>query len=249
MSRLVLRLAWILLGWIELILLTLVLYTLSYLPARPTPRRWYIRLFRLWSGTFVHALGVDLRLHQKNQHPLPKQFILIANHPSAFEDIGIPALFDVHSVAKVEVRDWWITGRISAAAGTLFVRRESKESRKNVAEKITNALRNGLNIAIYPEGGINGKRLQDDFRYGIFDISKRTGVPILPVYLHYESQDDFHWGDQPLAQKIVEFMLTKNNRVNYYLYDAIQPEQFEDKESYCRFVHEKYLAWQKKYLD
>ena len=68
------------------------------------------RLFGAWCRAFVRALGVDLRLHQKNRKRLPARYILIANHPSAFEDIGIPALFDVVSLAKVQVADWFVVG-------------------------------------------------------------------------------------------------------------------------------------------
>ncbi len=247
MIRLVFRLGWMLLGWLELILLTAVLYPLSYLPELPHPRPWYVTLFRIWSQAWVHALGIDLRLHQKYQHPLPEKYLLIANHPSAFEDIGIPALFPVSSLAKIEVRDWWIVGRISAASGTLYVKRDSKDSRQAATNKIIETLEAGRNIALYPEGGIKGKRLHDHFRWGVFDISLRTGVPILPVYLHYEAQDDFYWGKQTLVQKIIEFMMVKNNRVNYYVYDAFDPKDFKDKESYCDAVYQQFVAWQERY--
>jgi 1-acyl-sn-glycerol-3-phosphate acyltransferase len=104
---------------------TVLLYLLSFLP-RSLLQTFYFSLFRFWARAFVRALGVDLRLYQKNLLPLPEQYILIANHPSAFEDIGIPALFPVHSLAKVEVADWWLVGRISTASGSLYVRRESR---------------------------------------------------------------------------------------------------------------------------
>jgi 1-acyl-sn-glycerol-3-phosphate acyltransferase len=242
------RAIWILLGWLELVLLTLPLYLLSFLPPAP-PGGWYTHLFQSWCRTFVHALGVDLRLHQKNREPLPERYLLIANHPSAFEDIGIPALFDVDCLAKTEVRNWWIVGRINATAGTLFVQRESRESRRDTTQQIIERLGSGRNVALYPEGGIKGKRLHDHFRYGVFDISLRTGIPILPVFIHYEAQDDFHWSDQLLVEKILDFIRTRNNRANYYLYDAIQPEGFADREGYSEAVHQLYLEWQRKYLE
>ena len=124
----IVRIAWLLIGWVELVVLTAVLYILAWLP-RTWTRPFYHRLFRICCNFFVRALGVDLRLHQKNQRPLPAQYILIANHPSAFEDVGVPALFDVRSLAKDEVKDWWFVGRINRAAGTLFVKRESRASR------------------------------------------------------------------------------------------------------------------------
>ncbi|MES9958422.1 MAG: lysophospholipid acyltransferase family protein [Sedimenticola sp.] len=249
MIRFLIRWGWMLLGWIELILLSLLLYLLSFLPHERVAL-FYKPIFFHWCRVFVHALGVNLRLHQKNLKPVPSQYILIANHPSAFEDIGIPALFPVHSLAKIEVKDWWLVGRISEAAGTLYVTRESRESRREAAEEITRALNEGKNVALYPEGGCKGRRIHVDFLYGAFDISLKTGVPILPVFLHYESQDDFCWGPGvPLVHKIWDFMTTRNNQVNYYLYDAFDPADFEDKESYKNHVYDCFLKWQGIYLE
>jgi 1-acyl-sn-glycerol-3-phosphate acyltransferase len=243
------RVTWLVLCWLELVVLTAILYLLSYLP-HAWLRWFYHSLFRLWCKMFVRALGVNLRLHQKNRLPLPRQFLLIANHPSAFEDVGIPALFDVRSLAKQEVADWWFAGRINRAAGTLFVKRESRESRRAAAERIVDVLNEGYNVVIYPEGGCKGRRIFTSFRYGVFDASLRTGIPIVPVFLHYEAQEDFEWrAPQTLIDKMWHFMTTQNNRANYYVYDAIDPQQFPDKESYSRHVHALYLEWQARYLD
>ncbi|MGB5438226.1 MAG: lysophospholipid acyltransferase family protein [Gammaproteobacteria bacterium] len=243
------KVSWRVICWIELTLFTLLMYLLSWLPPALL-QGFYFPLFRFWSRAFVRALGVDLRVHQKNIRPLPEHYILIANHPSAFEDIGIPAVFPVHSLAKIEVRDWWLVGRISSASGTLYVERESKESRNAVAEQITRELGAGKNIALYPEGGCKGRRIFESFRYGAFDISLRSGVPILPVFLHYESQDDFEWrSPQTLLHKIWHMSITGNNRVNYYIYDAFDPGQFTDKVAYAEYVQGKYLEWQARYLD
>ena len=119
MIKTIARALWLLLGWFELVLFTLLMYALSFLP-RDWLGSWYRNLFQQWSRSWIHALGVDLRLHHKNIHPLPERFILVANHPSSFEDAGIPSLFDVDSLAEREVREWWLFGRISAAAGTIL---------------------------------------------------------------------------------------------------------------------------------
>jgi 1-acyl-sn-glycerol-3-phosphate acyltransferase len=248
MIKTIARTLWLLLGWVELLLFTLLMYILSYLPQHWLGS-WYRALFRQWSRTWTHCLGVDLRLHHKNTHPLPQRYILIANHPSSFEDVGIPSLFDVDSLAKQEVRDWWLVGRISAAAGTLFVRRDSRASRAQAARDIENRLAAGRNVALYPEGGIKGPRLQPGFRYGAFDISLKSGIPIVPVYLHYEALHDFHWGPHSLLQNMRNIMTSPNNHANYYLFDAIDPRLFHDRISYCNHVYRLFEQWQARYLD
>jgi 1-acyl-sn-glycerol-3-phosphate acyltransferase len=242
------RLLKLIVYWIDHGVFTLIMYLLTFLP-RALLARFYPRLFRLWSMSFVHALDVDLRLLQNHRKPLPEHFLMIGNHPSAFEDIGIPALFDVASVAKHEVKDWWIVGRISAAAGTLFVVRDSKDSRTAVFQQVIDELGRGKNIALYPEGGCKGRAIAP-FRYGVFDISLQTGIPIVPVFLHYEAQDVFEWrAPQTLLNKIWHFLTSPNNRANYYVFDAIDPRGFDSKEDYCDHVHKLYLQWQTKYLE
>ena len=234
---------------LDFLIITILLFLLSFLP-KSVLSSFYHKLFRIWCKSYVRALGVDLKLIQNNKLPLPERYILIANHPSAFEDVGVPALFEVYSLAKIEVSGWPILGRISDAAGTLYVKRESKESRNAAAMEIRKALESGKNIAMYPEGGCLGKRIFETFRFGAFDISMQTNIPILPVFIHYESQEDFEWrSPHTLLDKMWHFLTTKNNRANYYVFDALNPADFSTKEEFMEFTHNLYLKWQAKYLD
>lgn len=234
--------------WFDLLVLTLMLYLLSFLPG-VSERPGYRLLFRLWCRLFVRALGVELALHQKNTQALPGHYIVIANHPSIFEDIGIPALFDVVCLAKREVGDWWIFGRIARAAGTVFVRRDDVESRRKVIDRMASVVESGRNFALYPEGGCTGRRINPRFYYGAFDLSLRTGVPIIPVFLHYEAQESFEWASQTGPQKVRDIFRAPNRKANYYVFDALQPADFSDKQAYMDHAHALYLGWQAQYLD
>lgn len=243
------RTVWLVWCWTELCFFTLFLYVLAWLP-RVLTGLYYHDLFRVWCASFVRALGVDLRLHEKNREPLPKQFILIANHPSAFEDVGIPSLFDVYPLAKQEVKNWWLVGKINEAADTLFVKREDSESRHKSVELMIERLQQGENIAIFPEGGCKGRRIYEVFQSGAFDISMRTGIPLLPVFLHYEAQETFEWRDpQTLIHKLWHFMTSRNDQANFYVYDAIYPDGFTDKKVFAESVRQMYLQWQAQYLE
>src|SRR5437868_12543529 len=139
-----LRLLRNILGWVDFVAFTGLMYLLSWLPWPGRPAAHPVaRLFNAWCRCFVRALDVDLRLHQKNLAALPKRYILIANHPAAFEDIGIPALFDVVSLAKVQVKDWFIVGSISRAAGTLSVDRDNPESSHHAIAALVAAVYSG----------------------------------------------------------------------------------------------------------
>jgi len=233
----------------DMLLATLCLYLLSFLPRRLTIS-WYPKLFQGWCWIFIRALGIDLKLHQKNLHALPKHFMVIGNHPSALEDIGMPALFKARFLAKEEIKKWWILGRISTAANMLYVKRESKESRATAREALIQALQQGDNIGLYPEGGCKGRRVFLPFHYGCFEIAFQANIPIIPVFLHYEAQENFEWGPkESLLQKIWAMLKSPNKTVNYYVFDAIHPEQFANHQNLCEYVQNLYLKWQTKYLE
>jgi len=235
-------------GWVDFILFTALIYLLSRLPWPGTHP--VARMFPAWCRTFVRALDIDLRLHQKNRKHLPARFILIANHPSAFEDIGIPALFNVVCLAKSQVQDWIIVGQISKAAGTLYVNRDDADSRDHAIQAMVDAVNSEQNIALYPEGGCKGRRLYKEFKSGAFEVSIRTGIPIVPLFLHYEAQDDFEW--QPpyrLPHKIWHFMTTWNNRANYYVYDPLDPRDYADKYAMKSAAYALYVRWNAQYLE
>lgn len=243
-----LRLLRKIIGWIDLIAFSAFMYLLSWLPAHGTrPAVW---LFHAWCRAFVRALDVDLRLHQKYRGRLPQRFILIANHPGAMEDIGIPALFNVVSLAKLQVQDWYIAGRITRLGGTLYVDRDDQDSRKLAIEAMVVAVNAGHNIALYPEGGCKGRRLHHEFKSGAFEVSIRTGVPILPVFVHCETQEDFEWRpDEILPQKIWHMMRTRNNRVNIYVYDPMDPKDYTDKYAMKGAAYARYVQWNAEYLE
>lgn len=233
----------------DFLIVTLLVYLITFLPQSFT-KNWYYPLFRFWCKTFIRALGVTLKYHQKNRFSLPKHYILIGNHPSAFEDIGMPFLFNARFLAKEEMKDWWIFGRISRFARTLYVKRHCRDSRKQALETLINALQRGENVGLYPEAGCKGRRIFLPFRYGAFEAALKTNTPLLPVFLHYESQEDFEWAHaESLVQKLWRIYRSHNKTVNYYVFDAIKPEEFSTKEALCEHVQKLYLDWQSTYLE
>ena len=234
--------------WLLLIVMSIIMYVLSHLP-RAFSGGYYHFLARLWCRLFVRALDVDLKLIHKNIQPLPEQFILIANHPSALEDFAVPALFDIYPLAKAGVRDWFVLGRISDYAGTIYVARSSASSRQAAKEALSEAVKSGKNIVIFPEGGCKGARIFEKFHTGAFEISLQTGIPILPVFLQYIDQQAFVWKDESLVKKLWQIFKSDNNKVNYYVFDAIRPDGFNDRESFAEHAHSLYLRWQNEYMD
>lgn len=242
-----LRLAWRMLAVADFLVMTSIAWLLTFLPQK-LRAAWYGAVFRSWCRSFCQALGASMHVHQRYSGRLPAHYILIANHPSAFEDIAIPALFPVTSLAKIEVRDWLVFGRISAAAGTLYVRREERESRQAALAAMIDWVGSGRNLAIYPEGGCHGRRLFARFQRGAFATSIASGVPIVPVFIEYEAQESFEWQGQTLIQIILQMARAPNRRVNLHVFDPLLPASYGDEIAMRDAAHALYQSWDQRFL-
>jgi 1-acyl-sn-glycerol-3-phosphate acyltransferase len=109
-------------------------------------------------------------------------------------------------------------------------------------------LAQGHNIGLYPEGGCKGRRLSLPFKHGAFELSFQSKVPIVPVFLHYEAQQDFEWYQQSLIQKIWQITQSQNRTANYYIYDPIFPENFSDPQALGAHIEKLYQQWQTQHL-
>ncbi|HEB82672.1 MAG TPA: 1-acyl-sn-glycerol-3-phosphate acyltransferase [Gammaproteobacteria bacterium] len=234
--------------WLALLLLAVALYLLSFLPRRLSGR-YYHFLGRYWCRLFIKALGIELERVYRNKKPLPEHYILIANHPSVLEDFAIPALFDVYPLAKAGVRDWYVLGRMSDYAGTIFVKRGSKDSRKAALQAMLQAVRAGKNLVVFPEGGCKGRRIYHEFKTGAFDVSLQSGVPVLPVFLQYLDEDVFEWTDQSMPRMLWQIFTARDRRVIYHVFDAMLPEDFNESEAFARHAHDCYLQWEQEEVD
>ena len=73
--------------------------------------------------------------------------------------------------------------------GVIYVDRKNKENRKKSFDKMLKLLQSGKSIMIYPEGTWNmtPSKPMLPLNWGIIELSKQTGVPIIPLVLEYHT--------------------------------------------------------------
>lgn len=245
MSYIFTFLKYIILG-IEFAFVSIVSFTIGLFPLSFI-KGFFPKLHKFWAYTFFRFLGIKEHIHQKNELPVPKQFILISNHPSGVELLWIPSLFSVIPLSKEEIGDWFIIGRITKALGTIFVKRDKKDSRHAAIKACFEATRTGKSLMLFPEGGCYGKNL-NPFFMGAFHISKELNVPILPVYVYYEEQHTYHWDNVGVLEFLGRILFKARNRnAHLYIFDAIFPEKYSSPEEYHDAVYEFYKSLEQKY--
>lgn len=173
------------LGWCFLWFLIPMLFfmPLFYL-ARPTPR-WHATigyLHKLWAKIFFFCVGIPYRVEYKFELDAGP-YVFCANHTS---------YLDIASMGLIPKGPFIFIGKDSLSKVPLFgylyhkfhilVNRESKFSSYKAMLKAMEALGEGKNVIIFPEGGIKGTPpLLNEFKEGPFRIAIEKGVPIVPV--------------------------------------------------------------------
>lgn len=236
--------------WIEFVILTTILYLFSWIPfGRNIFSRIYRSIYRYWLIVFVKTVNIDLRIHQRYLKKIPKQYIVVANHPSLLDNIGLAQVFDVRYLAKAEVKNWPIFGRITTAAGTMYVDREDKASRKATYTLLSDVIKNKYSIGVYIEGGCKGKRIHLPFKAGAFETAIENKIPVIPVLINYEAQEDIAWGlNEGTIEKVYNIMTAKNNVAHYHIFEAVDPSEFNSATELREYMQDLYLKWQDKYL-
>ena len=132
----------------------------------------------------LHILHPFSSVQGKNHIP-EGGFMICANHSSASDPIWIDLALGrhsrVHIMAKKEILQWPVLGKICKKLGAYPVDRDGKDF--NAIKTTLHYLKNGDRVLIFPEGtrvrtgkDINPKR-------GAVVLAERVGVPILPIYI------------------------------------------------------------------
>lgn len=152
---------------------------------------WFFNLYL----KVVHVLaGIRITWHGKG----PKDpHVIMGNHRSYVDAVVIPVSFPIVFVARHETKSWPIIGWGASLLGTIWVKRDKKESRRATREAVKDRLSNGYGVAIFPEGTTHKGPDLLPYHKGIFYTCAENGFPIVPTAIEYENSD-IAWVDKEM---------------------------------------------------
>jgi 1-acyl-sn-glycerol-3-phosphate acyltransferase len=157
------------------------LWLVRRLPGRSPPER--LQMIRHWSAGLLRRLG--LRLSMVGTVP-QGPCLIVANHVSWLDIAAIHACWpQARFISKADVRHWPLIGWMVAAAGTLFIERESKRDALRVVHHMAEALRAGDVLAVFPEGTTSEGHSLLNFHANLLQAAIAVAVPVQPVLLRY----------------------------------------------------------------
>jgi 1-acyl-sn-glycerol-3-phosphate acyltransferase len=176
---------------------------------------WSIRLV-LWTLGFTRIIRTEI----VNADVVPDKgaVILAANHTSMIDVFFILGALRREAIAMAMAELWKspLTRWLVEVLGQIPVVRGDSESGKQAMESAAHALEDGALVGMFPEQKCVKPGEAAPYRPGVAVLSKRTGVPIIPVRLVNANEV---W---PLDEKLPNL----GHTVHVLFGEPIEPDEF-----------------------
>lgn len=161
----------------------------------PNKVYWRQLAFGLWSRSFVRIAGVRLNVIGE---PPQAPFFLAANH-LGYADIPIlRAAASGVFVAKHDLADWFLAGRMMRDMGMVFINRGNRRDIPRAGGAIIDRLSGGEGIIVFPEGTSTKGEEVLPFRSSFFEFAAKSDVPVSYAAISYRTPD----GEGPASEYI-----------------------------------------------
>ena len=143
---------------------------------------WAFRVVALLAGTKLTVIGEE-------NVPKDEPVLYVGNHKSYFDIVlsyarvpRITGYISKMEILKVPVLSMWMR-----FMDCLFLDRDDLRQGLKVILEAIDKVKNGISIAIYPEGTRNGTDEMLPFHKGSFKIAQKSGCAIIPMTINNSS--------------------------------------------------------------
>jgi 1-acyl-sn-glycerol-3-phosphate acyltransferase len=142
--------------------------------------------FAIVYGCEKYIMNLDYRVTGLELLP-PGPFIVAAKHQSAWETMKIYRIFGDRSaiIAKKELMDIPVWGRYGRAMGLVPIdRSKGKEAMNLMVESARQAVSQGRNIVVFPQGTRVPVGADQPYKFGAIKLYEELHIPMVPVALN-----------------------------------------------------------------
>lgn len=135
-----------------------------------------------WNRRLLQLLGITVRA---SGIPNERATLFIANHVSWLDIPAIISVRPMRFVSKSDVRGWPVIGWLVACGGTLFIERRSRRDAQRVVHQLAQALRDGDQIAMFPEGTTSDGHDLLPFHANLLQAAIAAEVPVQAIAVRF----------------------------------------------------------------
>lgn len=194
----------------------------------------HFRMFKIFQA-MTWPMGLNFELRNSKILKDPKPYIIIANHQSALDVLGMSYAWPVNCIVMLKASLRYLPGFNLCAylCESVYINRFSKEKAlKTVDSTLHEIVTKKRKVWIYPEGTRNSNKDLLPFKKGAFILAKQAKIPIVPCV--FSSHNYFY--------NFAEKRLTGGHCIIDIL-PEVDPSQFETVEEFsvhCRDIMHKH---------
>ncbi|MBI5543664.1 MAG: 1-acyl-sn-glycerol-3-phosphate acyltransferase [Deltaproteobacteria bacterium] len=153
-------------------------------------RRWMRRygrqVLRLLGGRVLSPFRPGSFLPGQDASGVGRVFVM--NHRSMLDVFVYLSFVEANALSRGDLAGWPIIGPVARRVGTVFVDRQDKASGSAAVAAMTEALRGGRGILVFPEGTTFLGDEVRPFRAGAFVAAERARAEVVPLGIAYQSE-------------------------------------------------------------
>ncbi len=148
------------------------------------------RILQRWSAVLLKILNIRIELAASDQ---PEHGgLIVSNHVSWLDVFVLNAIVPMRFVAKSEVRRWLAIGWLCTRAQTLFIERGKARSAARVNACMSELLRGGESLAVFPEGTTTDGSALAPFHASLLQPAIDANATVYPLALRYQDEHGAH---------------------------------------------------------
>ena len=154
--------------------------------AIPLPRR--VGIQRHYCRLVMRSLGIRISLLGNPVRNIPG-VLVVSNHVSWTDVFAIGAVLPGSFVARADLVEWPAIGMAARMMGIIPIERSSLRELPGVVDSVTERLRQGRTVVLFPEGTTYCGPHHGRFRPAVFQGAVESGSPVQPIRLTYRHAD------------------------------------------------------------
>lgn len=188
---------------------------------------------RSWSQQLLRILAIDVELRGAL---VGERALVVANHVSWLDIFVLDSVRALRFVSKSEVARWPLIGRLATAAGTLYIKRQSRHAVRGIIEAAAAVLRSGHSVGIFPEGTTGEGHEVGPFHASLFAAALESGAAVQPVAVAYLSETGerarhtIYSGDTTLLESMLRIIAARRTIAVLIFAPPIAPEAHTRRE-------------------
>lgn len=213
-------------------------------------RRNFFLFYKIFFKGLIKIFGIKVNIKGRKSK---KKVLYVSNHISYLDIFVLGSSVNGVFVAKSEIESWPIINKLCKLGRTIFVNRNDIIRVKGQMNRITNILKSGYSVILFPEGTSSDGSKVLPFKSSLLGVIEDKGPQefyIQPLSISYSKLDGipleikfrpfFAWfGNMDLISHVWTFLGLGFSEVNVNFHEPKKFSHFKDRKHAAKYCHDK----------